>query len=178
LNSYSKVRARPAAEKRQVRNLKQWFLDEDKKDREVIDETECDFVTHTHDLISIGLRERPPLGEWLESCQKLQRARPFRVKAEEGKHSFSVATQYSSNARFEAFTKSAIIISGLAMLLAPIWWLAFVSATKARLGVITGFLCVFMSVMATATNKPFEAVAVTAAYAAVLMVFIQIQVER
>lgn len=64
------------------------------------------------------------------------------------------------------------------MLLAPIWWLAFVSDIKVRLGVITGFLCVFISVMATATSRPFEAVAATAAYAAVLMVFMQIELPR
>ena len=60
------------------------------------------------------------------------------------------------------------------MLLAPIWWLAFVSDDKKRLGIITAFVCIFISVMATATNKPFEAVAATAAYAAVLMVFMQV----
>ncbi|KAF9699563.1 hypothetical protein EKO04_002654 [Ascochyta lentis] len=177
VNAYSKIRARPAAEKRQVRNLQSWFLDAHEKDREVIDEKECEFVTHTHDLISINSRERPPLGEWLESCQKLQKFKPFRAKHQDGKHVPSAATQYYSNAKFERLTKSAIIGGGLVMLLAPVWWLAFVSDINVRLGIITGFLCLFISVMATATNKPFETVAATAAYAAVLMVFMQIEVS-
>lgn len=133
-----------------------------------------DFIKHEHDLISISLRERPPLGEWLESCHKLQLSRLFREKLQDGKHIVSPATQYTSNARFELFTKGSIIIGGLVMLLAPIWWLAFVSDDKKRLGIITAFVCIFISVMATATNKPFEAVAATAAYAAVLMVFMQV----
>lgn len=61
------------------------------------------------------------------------------------------------------------------MLLAPMWWLEFVSGSKKRLAIITAFLVVFILAMATATvNRPFEVVAATAAYAAVLMVFMQI----
>lgn len=129
-------------------------------------------------MISINSRERPPLGEWIESCQKLQLSKPFRAKPEVGNYAVSADTRYSSNARFEAFTKIMMILGGLLMLLAPIWWLEFVSDIKVRLGVITGFLCVFISVMATATSRPFEAVAATAAYAAVLMVFMQIELPR
>lgn len=43
-----------------------------------------------------------------------------------------------------------------------------------KLKVITGFIVVFMGMMTTATHKPFEVVAATAAYSAVLMVFMQI----
>ena len=44
-----------------------------------------------------------------------------------------------------------------------------------RLGIITGFVILFTLLMAGATiNRPFEVVAATAAYAAVLMVFMQI----
>ncbi|KAF2622058.1 hypothetical protein BU25DRAFT_443440 [Macroventuria anomochaeta] len=175
INAFSKVRARPAAEARQVRNLQNWSLDAEGLDREVIDLRELEFAKHRHDLISISSRERPPLGEWLESCQKLQLSKVFREKAQNGKHVVSAATQYTSNARFELLTKGLIITGGLVMLLAPIWWLAFVSDTKKRLGIITAFVCIFISVMATATNKPFEAVAATAAYAAVLMVFMQVE---
>lgn len=64
---------------------------------------------------------------------------------------------------------------GLVMLLAPMWWLEYASDGDTRLKIITGFLCVFICLMSTATvNRPFEVVAATAAYAAVLMVFMQI----
>jgi hypothetical protein len=87
----------------------------------------------------------------------------------------SEETVYSSDEKFERFTTASIILIGLVMLLAPMWWLEFTSASKVRLGVITGFICAFISIMSVATsNKPFEVVAATAAYAAVLMVFMQI----
>jgi hypothetical protein len=61
------------------------------------------------------------------------------------------------------------------MLLAPLWWLEDVSDSKDRLKIITGFVILFISLMTVATiNRPFEVVASTAAYAAVLMVFMQI----
>jgi uncharacterized membrane protein len=87
----------------------------------------------------------------------------------------SAATAYSSDQAFEQFTTLGIIFLGLIMLLAPMWWLECVSDSKARLRIITGFVVVFILAMTTATiNRPFEVVAATAAYAAVLMVFMQI----
>jgi hypothetical protein len=86
----------------------------------------------------------------------------------------SKSTVYSSDEKFERFTTRSIIIIGLIALLTPMW-LEFVSASKARLGIITSFICAFIFVMSVAThNRPFEVVAATAAYAAVLMVFMQI----
>jgi hypothetical protein len=64
------------------------------------------------------------------------------------------------------------------MLLGPMWWLEFVSNSKTRLLIITLFLTLFMALMSTATvNRPFEVVAASAAYAAVLMVFMQIDIK-
>lgn len=92
-----------------------------------------------------------------------------------GVHVRGEATVYSSDKAFERFTTGSIIIAGVAMLLAPLWWLEYVSRSNGRLGIITGFLVVFATVMGISTsNKPFEVVATTAAYAAVLMVFMQI----
>jgi hypothetical protein len=61
------------------------------------------------------------------------------------------------------------------MLLAPLWWLEYVKNSENRLKVITAFLIAFIGMMSVAVvNRPFEVVAATAAYAAVLMVFMQI----
>jgi hypothetical protein len=144
-------------------------------DRRAIDEKEADFATHASDLISINSRSRAPLGQWLEACRKLHLWRIFRAKDVPDLHIKSAATVYSSNQTFDSLTTTSIIFMGLAMLLAPLWWLEYVSSSEARLKIITGFICVFIVVMSTATvNRPFEVVASTAAYAAVLMVFMQI----
>ena len=66
------------------------------------------------------------------------------------------------------------------MLIGPLWWLnrlAFHGSNLSpRLGVITGFLVAFVLLICCLTNaRPFEVLAATAAYGAVLMVFIQLQ---
>ena len=64
------------------------------------------------------------------------------------------------------------------MLVGPLWWLQHISAqnnTEYRLAVITGFLVLFTILLSILTvARPFEVLAATAAYAAVLMVFMQI----
>ena len=64
------------------------------------------------------------------------------------------------------------------MLVGPLWWLQYLSAqknTEYQLAVITGFLVLFTILLSILTvARPFEVLAATAAYAAVLMVFLQI----
>lgn len=127
------------------------------------------------DLISISSRTLPPLGRWLESWQSLRLSKWFSAVLIEGKHVKSESTTYFSDSRFEKLTNRSIILGGLIMLLTPLWLLEYYSGSKRRLGIITTFVVVFMLIMSTATiNRPFEVVASSAAYAAVLMVFMQI----
>jgi hypothetical protein len=76
---------------------------------------------------------------------------------------------------FDRIANTAIVLGGLIMLLAPLWWLEYVSSSVVRLKIISGFVCGFAGVMTCATvNRPFEAVASVAAYTRVLLVFMQI----
>jgi hypothetical protein len=169
IDAYAKVRARPRAENRLVENVKNWLL------RGAIAAEESSFIEHTDDLTSIHHRTRPPLGRWLESFQQLHRSRLFQSKHGNEAYKTSSATTYSSNSRFDFFTNTSIILGGLVMLLSPLWWLEYVNDNEKKLAVITGFICVFVGLMSVATvNRPGEVVAATAAYAAVLMVFMQV----
>ena len=83
---------------------------------------------------------------------------------------------YKQHVRLESFTNWATIFLGLAMLIGPLWILQHVSATefgqKLRLVVIKIFLVVFTLLLSVITTaRPFEVLAATAAYGAVLMVF-------
>ncbi|KAF2132947.1 hypothetical protein P153DRAFT_309790, partial [Dothidotthia symphoricarpi CBS 119687] len=168
IDSFSKVRARPRAKPRQIRNVCNWLA------RDAIDPDEAAFIDHKSDLISINSRNRPPLGQWLEACSKLHFFKLFKAKQLDDLHVQSASTTYSDNTKFEGFTNISIILIGLVMLLAPMWWLEYVSTSETRLKIITGFIVAFIAMMSTATiNRPFEVVAATAAYAAVLMVFMQ-----
>ena len=64
------------------------------------------------------------------------------------------------------------------MLIGPLWWLQRTIhswSPEGLLGVITGFIGLFTFLLGTVTvAQPFEVLAATAAYAAVLMVFLQI----
>lgn len=67
------------------------------------------------------------------------------------------------------------MVLGVGMLVGPLWWLQHQNGLKARLAVITGFLIVFTILLSILTvARPFEVLAATAAYGAVLMVFMQL----
>ncbi|KAI0125318.1 hypothetical protein BJ170DRAFT_727234 [Xylariales sp. AK1849] len=67
-----------------------------------------------------------------------------------------------------------IISLGLLLLLGPMWALQFVTDNVKQLTIITVFILIFTALLSSATvAKPFEVLAATAAYAAVLMVFLQ-----
>ena len=61
------------------------------------------------------------------------------------------------------------------MLIGPLWILEYITTTSIRLSVITTFIIVFFVMVAVATTaRIFDSLAATAAYSAVLTVFLQI----
>jgi len=61
-----------------------------------------------------------------------------------------------------------ILIIGLGMLVAPIWWLQKATSLGVRLAIISGFVTVFMVMVSLMTAvrasvKPFETLAATSA---------------
>jgi hypothetical protein len=65
---------------------------------------------------------------------------------------------------FKRFEKWAVILGGIAMLVAPLWWLLYTQNPKAQLGIITGFMlvsAVFIWAISNATPSELLA-AVTA----------------
>lgn len=65
---------------------------------------------------------------------------------------------------------------GLVMLYGPMWWLNYVFDDAKRLAIITVFVFLFtVALSLIGSGRPFETLAAAAAYAAVLMVFMQRQ---
>lgn len=136
------------------------------------------FLTHKHDLISINSEVTTPLQRFLENFRIIRLGRFMRAKVDPSYQSVSGNTHYADDTALVNLSSASIIILGLGMLLGPIWWLEYVSNSKVRLAIITGFLAVFTGLMTAATvNQPFQVVASSAAYAAVLMVFMQIDAK-
>lgn len=87
-------------------------------------------------------------------------------------------TVYKKDPVLDKVVTCVTVMLGLAMLIGPLWVLQHLSThqsnLQARLGVITGFLALFTILTSLLTvAKPFEVLAATAAYGAVLMVFMQ-----
>lgn len=89
------------------------------------------------------------------------------------------STIYSKESRIKRFITCATIVVGLAMLIGPLWLLQYNSkrGQSVRLVIISSFLIGFALLLSVVTvTKPFEVLSATAAYAAVLMVFMQLGV--
>ncbi|TVY82180.1 hypothetical protein LSUE1_G002455 [Lachnellula suecica] len=80
-----------------------------------------------------------------------------------------------SDKRIDRFITFLILGVGTAMLITPIWILEVMVNPTRKLAVITVFIVAFLAMLSSVTvAKPFETLAATAAYSAVLMVFLQL----
>lgn len=87
---------------------------------------------------------------------------------------------YSKESTIDKWVTCATITFGLIMLLGPLWLLQYVTteglSNKGRLTIITIFLIAFAVLFSVLTvSRPSEVLGATAAYGAVLMVFMQLQ---
>lgn len=170
VNAFSQVRKYPTAQDRHVSNLRNWF----KNNREAIVPAEQHFLTpgKERDLFPVVLKEKSPLRRVLGRWNWLRYL--FVPRSKVGQVD-SPATHYTSETALDRFTNTVILAAGLCLLFGPMWWLHWVSKDIYRLGIITGFVTAFTSLASSAAGqRPFEILAATAAYAAVLMVYLQI----
>lgn len=89
-------------------------------------------------------------------------------------------TIYNKESRIDKVVTCATLAIGLAMLIGPLWLLQYVTSqgtgTTNKLWIINAFLIGFAVLLIILTvARPFEVLAATAAYGAVLMVFMQLQ---
>lgn len=84
-------------------------------------------------------------------------------------------TAWHNERRVEKFSASIISVVGLCMIIGPLWVLNYVQPSVYRLAIISSFIVVFFVLVGVATTaRIFEVLAAAAAYAAVLMVFMQL----
>ncbi|KAI9867436.1 MAG: hypothetical protein M1813_008994 [Trichoglossum hirsutum] len=171
--SYSTLRSRPPANPHEITNVKNWFY----RYPAAILDSEAEYVNHTDDLMSIVPKIKTPLRSVLENIRGFRLSSIFRIKPTTAPEIYDPeTTHYHSDTRMELFVTIVIVSIGLLMLIAPLWVLMFVGNQIKRLAIITAFIIVFLLLISTVTvAKPFESLAATAAYSAVLMVFMQMQ---
>lgn len=106
-------------------------------------------------------KTKSPLRRLFEHWKGFRLFRFWREDAEAQAHSEN--TIYTSDKRIDLFVGLITTIIGLAMLVIPLWILAFVNGLVGRLAIITAFLVIFLCFVAALTiARPFEALGATA----------------
>ena len=195
---HSELKARPDASKHQIRNVRNWMSNNNK----AIQDEETGFIRKEGDLMAFVPKVKTPLRRFIERfdfirlvwCFKENEASFetsrslvcmltslfFQLNGSHYPENFaSDTTSYEKSARMDKVVTCVTIGVGLAMLIGPLWWLQQITADQSnlthRLSIITGFIVAFAILMGIVTvAKPFEVLAATAAYSAVLMVFMQL----
>ncbi|EKG10199.1 hypothetical protein MPH_12799 [Macrophomina phaseolina MS6] len=179
---YAKVKKQPQAPKRSVRNIEEWL----EKYPQAITSFETGFLSteKRDDLIATAHREKTPLrralGKLLGRFSDLQPWTLFRMKNRSSTSEY--AQKYGDEGVIvydddlvDKLVMGIILFLGLIMLLVPAWLLNQIPSHTVRLGIISGFISLFVGLLLLVTpSKPFETMVGTAAYGALLMVFMQI----
>ncbi|KAF7515143.1 hypothetical protein G7054_g14738 [Neopestalotiopsis clavispora] len=170
----SELRKLSPAPKKDIKSVKNWHFNHD---HAAIAAAEQKYLDHDSDLFTLAPMEgRSPLRQVIDNSLRLRTLGLWSVeKANSAVPDYDSGNiSYYSNKRIDAFVSGLIVLIGITMLITPIWILQSLNNMQSKLVVITIFIFVFLLVLSLAmVAKPFEALGTTAAYAAVLMVFIQ-----
>ncbi|KAI1182577.1 hypothetical protein F5B17DRAFT_444127 [Nemania serpens] len=127
------------------------------------------------DLIRLRSHEKTPLRNWIDNSLALRTLRVWKKQSRDIPQYEAGNIAYYSNASMDAFASAVIVFVGASILVTPIWILQAINNLQTKLAVITAFVLVCLLILSfVMVSKPFEALGATAAYAAVLMVFVQI----
>ena len=166
------MRSRPTAESHHLRNLKNWFITYPN----AIKPTEqhhldADGNLLDGDLFPVIPRRKSPLRWFLH---KSRRMRQWFSKKDRSDHVHTAGTRYHSDAGFDNMVCAVTVGLGLGLLFAPMWYLHYVQDATYMLGIITGFVSLFAFWLWVAAGpRQFEILLGTAAYAAVLYIYLQ-----
>jgi hypothetical protein len=164
---------RPPADETARNEIQTWLLAYE----DAIRDEEAQYLDVYDDLIGIEVKEKSWTRKVVESLEwALFRIFPV-IKRRPGRDLKTGEVAFLDYRGFETVAVPIFwvfsAVSGLFMLIGPLWILYKVSKTEAQLGVITGFITLFFVLVLIGTRgKMFESLAAAAAYAAVLMVFL------
>ncbi|KAI9770037.1 MAG: hypothetical protein M1839_003301 [Geoglossum umbratile] len=172
INGYAQLVSRPPLNPIDVGLVRQWF---NESRPAAIDDVEANYIRYDDDLVPVQPKTRSWFRKRLESTYLLNTPmmRPiFGREPPDYRIISDDRTVWQDDKRIEMFSSLMTGFVGLSMLIGPLWVLAYVTKPHTRLGIITGFIVLFYAAVAVATTaRPWESLAATAAYSAVLMVF-------
>ncbi|KAI0864928.1 hypothetical protein F4860DRAFT_383945 [Xylaria cubensis] len=154
-----------------IRSLRNWHHNHDYV---AISPEESKYLDHESDLFGVVKKDKMPLRRLIDNSRRLRTLSIWRLKNQGAPNDEEDMVSYYSDKRIDTFASSIIVSLGIIMLLAPLWTLYALKSSALKLAVITVFVTTFLIILSfTMVAKPFEALGATAAYAAVLTVFLQ-----
>ncbi|KAI9868671.1 MAG: hypothetical protein M1813_004521 [Trichoglossum hirsutum] len=174
INNYAQLVSRPPLNPTDINLVRRWF---DEVRPAAVDEVEASYIRRGDDLVPVQPKTRSWFRKRLESnflfSMRMMQSL-FGRKPADGHIIGDGWTIWEDDKKMEMFSSLMTGFVGLAMLIGPLWILMYVAEPRLRLGVITSFVVLFYVAVAVATTaRPWESLAATAAYSAVLMVFLQ-----
>ncbi|KAI1109535.1 hypothetical protein F5Y14DRAFT_431991 [Nemania sp. NC0429] len=176
IQRYSWMRRLSPAPKRNIENMETWFSN---NDGAIMDE-EREFIEHRNELVSMS-SPKSIARQWFEDQILLLKLSLF--KKTPGKRSAlssrdRKATYVFSDQAMDILESVVINSGACVMLIAPLWILETLNSLQHKLIVITIFVILCLGFLSLATlARPFEKLAATAGYSAVLVVFLQLGSE-
>ena len=171
-NSFSQIKSKPTARSHHLENLENWFFSY----KDAIDRNEQCFQDEKGklvegDLFPVVPRPNPPLRWLLHKSRRLRSWFPLKERQDRIQ---SPLTSYFSDTGFDNMVCALTVLFGLGFIVAPMWWLHYVEDLQNTLGIITAFVGVFSFWLWVAAGpRQFEILLGSAAYAAVLYVYLQ-----
>ncbi|KAL2687391.1 hypothetical protein Neosp_004951 [[Neocosmospora] mangrovei] len=157
----SKLRRYPEAPYRDIRSTRNWHYNHDNV---AIAKEEQEYLQHDKDLICVAQKDKTPLRRLIDSSLTIRTLPIWRHKDKAVPNYDAEHVSYYSDSRMDKFASAVIAIIGVVMLITPIWVLQAMDGLKAKLGVITAFVLIFLLTLSFAmASKPFEALGATAA---------------
>ena len=156
---YSRLKQLQSAPRTNIEQLSNWNYNRPT----AIKDNEIEFI-HATDLVTVATTPKTCLRRFLEQqiVLKTNSLCGFLAskKRVEGASSW---TRYGNDSRVDIIAQVFIMVTAIIMLVLPMWWLARMDGLYKKLGIITGFVSVFTTVLSSATfARPFEVLAATA----------------
>jgi hypothetical protein len=170
LNGYSQLVSHGTPSPKDVSNVRRWLA---VIRPSAIDERESEYINHDNDLVSVQPSYRSLGSTLLEKISFGGPWNPRGIPWLRDRFSKEAPRDIVSLQKMEKVSTVVISVAALAMLIGPIWILAFLKPMTHRLAVISSFIVVFFVVLAITMSRLYESLAATAAYSAVLVVFLQ-----
>ncbi|PYH42969.1 uncharacterized protein BP01DRAFT_384919 [Aspergillus saccharolyticus JOP 1030-1] len=169
---YMKILNRAATADRDRESLRNWLHNY----KGAIWEKEQQYIEKV-DLIPLVPKDRSPLRRIFERSSRFRLSRIWRRGPAPSTLPLHVRERIHlySDKSIDFFVNLTTTVVGLAMLIAPLWILAYTTGPATKLAVITVFTLAFLALVSLGTTaRPYEAIGATAAYSAIVMVFLQL----